>query len=385
MPGYPGPPHGTGIAIPVPRGGTRIDDRGKPDMSKAAGAAVGMAGALCAVLFIPLLMGAGVRRDGPAWEDSCAPAAATPPASGQTAIPRVGAGPISVPVNPQGPQRAVAWKSDQKSWASVITNVARSRGMPPRAAVIGVATAMQESGLRNLTYGDRDSLGLFQQRPSQGWGTAAQVIDAVYSSNSFYERLAKVSRWQTRPLTDVAQAVQRSAFPDAYAKWEKSAGDLVAGSWGNAVLTVASGCSSLSSDSSGAWALPVENSRVTTPYKAGGGMWSSGSHTGIDFPVPTGTRVQAVGRGTVVEAGPGGAYGNNVVIKMSDGRYTQYAHLSRITVATGQAVTARQQIGLSGATGNVTGPHLHFETRTGPAYGSDIDPVAYLRSHGLSL
>ena len=114
-------------------------------------------------------------------------------------------------------------------------------------------------------------------------------------------------------------------------------------------------------------------------------MWSSGHHTGINFPVTTGTRVQAVGTGTVVEAGWGGAYGNNVVIKMSDGKYTQYAHLSKITVSTGQTVKARQQIGLSGATGNVTGPHLHFEARTGPAYGSDIDPSAYLRSHGLSL
>jgi hypothetical protein len=72
-------------------------------------------------------------------------------------------------------------------------------------------------------------------------------------------------------------------------------------------------------------------------------------------------------------------------VKMSDGKYTQYAHLSKISVSKGQTVKARQEIGLSGATGNVSGPHLHFEARTGPAYASDIDPVAYLRSHGLSL
>ncbi|GAA2720398.1 M23 family metallopeptidase [Streptomyces luteosporeus] len=83
----------------------------------------------------------------------------------------------------------------------------------------------------------------------------------------------------------------------------------------------------------GTWALPVENSHVTTPYKARGGMWSSGSHTGIDFPVATG--VQAAGTGIVVEAGWGGAYGNNVVIKMSDGKYTQCAHLAKITVSKG--------------------------------------------------
>ncbi len=95
--------------------------------------------------------------------------------------------------------------------------------------------------------------------------------------------------------------------------------------------------------------------------------------------------MHAVGVGTVVEAGWGGAYGNQVVIKMHDGTYTQYGHLSSIGVSVGQSVSAGQQIGLSGATGNVTGPHLHFEARTSAEYGSDIDPVAYLRSHGVNV
>jgi len=124
---------------------------------------------------------------------------------------------------------------------------------------------------------------------------------------------------------------------------------------------------------------------VTTGYKVAGSNWSSGYHTGIDFPVSTGTSLKAVGNGTVVSAGNGGAYGNQVVIKLADGKYAQYAHLSSISVSAGQSVTAGQQIGLSGATGNVTGPHLHFEIRTTPDYGSDINPVAYLASHGVNV
>ncbi|MFD7131607.1 M23 family metallopeptidase [Streptomyces sp. NPDC059894] len=130
---------------------------------------------------------------------------------------------------------------------------------------------------------------------------------------------------------------------------------------------------------------PITGSYVSTAYRAGSSLWSSGSHTGIDFHASTGTTVHAVGAGTVVEAGWGGAYGNQVVLRMSDGTYTQYGHLSSISVSVGQKVTAGQRIALSGATGNVTGPHLHFEARTGAEYGSDIDPVAYLRKHGVSL
>ncbi|MFH8977656.1 M23 family metallopeptidase [Streptomyces sp. NPDC017890] len=130
---------------------------------------------------------------------------------------------------------------------------------------------------------------------------------------------------------------------------------------------------------------PITASYVSTAYQAGSSLWSSGSHTGIDFHAASGTPVHAVGVGTVVEAGWGGAYGNQVVIKMHDGTYTQYGHLSSIGVSVGQAVAPGQQIGLSGATGNVTGAHLHFEARTSPEYGSDLDPVAYLRSHGVNV
>ncbi|MCZ1020352.1 C40 family peptidase [Streptomyces albulus] len=95
--------------------------------------------------------------------------------------------------------------------------------VPARGQIVALATALQESGLRNLDYGDRDSLGLFQQRPSQGWGTAQQVRDPVHASTKFYEGLLKVSGWQSMTIAQAAQAVQASGFPDAYAKWESLA------------------------------------------------------------------------------------------------------------------------------------------------------------------
>ncbi|WP_329378314.1 peptidoglycan DD-metalloendopeptidase family protein [Streptomyces sp. NBC_01716] len=121
-----------------------------------------------------------------------------------------------------------------------------------------------------------------------------------------------------------------------------------------------------------------------TPYRQAG-SWASGYHTGVDFPVPTGTSVKAVAGGTVVSAGWEGAYGYQVVIRHGDGKYSQYAHLSALNVRDGQKVNAGQRIARSGSTGNSTGPHLHFEMRTGPGYGSDIDPVSYLRAGGVRL
>ncbi|MGW2699938.1 transglycosylase family protein [Streptomyces sp. NPDC001340] len=124
---------------------------------------------------------------------------------------------------------------------------------------------------------------------------------------------------------------------------------------------------------------------IGTGYRVAGSHWSQGYHTGVDFLVPTGTSVHAAAAGHVVAAGWGGSYGYQVVIRHADGRYTQYAHLSAISVRAGQSVSTGQRIGRSGSTGNVTGPHLHFEVRTGPGFGSDIDPVAYLRAGGVRM
>ncbi|QES45136.1 peptidase [Streptomyces venezuelae] len=135
--------------------------------------------------------------------------------------------------------------------------------------------------------------------------------------------------------------------------------------------------------SSGASA-PVAAS-PSTPYRAAGGSWSKGYHTGVDFPVPTGTSVKAVAAGRVVSAGWGGSYGYQVVIRHTDGKYSQYGHLSALSVKAGQQVGAGQRIARSGSTGNSTGPHLHFEVRTGPGFGSDVDPLAYLRARGVRI
>ena len=104
--------------------------------------------------------------------------------------------------------------------ASIITDVAMRRGLPEQAVIIALATAQQESKLKNLDYGDADSVGLFQQRPSQGWGSEEQILDPVYSSGKFFDALVKVRNWEGLTVAAAAQAVQRSAFPDAYTSWQ---------------------------------------------------------------------------------------------------------------------------------------------------------------------
>ncbi len=113
---------------------------------------------------------------------------------------------------------------DQAVNASLITAVAVQRGLPPRAASIALATAMQESKLRNIDHGDKagpDSRGLFQQRPSQGWGTEAEIMDPYYAANAFYDALVKIPGYESLEITDAAQRVQRSAYPTAYAQHEE--------------------------------------------------------------------------------------------------------------------------------------------------------------------
>jgi hypothetical protein len=130
-----------------------------------------------------------------------------------------------------GQQRCVATANnrfavvdlEQANFASIIAGVSVRRGLPPRAASIALATAYQETGIRNLNYGDRDSLGLFQQRPSQGWGTRQQLMDPYYATGKFYDALVKIKNWESADITDVAQKVQLSAHPEAYRDHEADA------------------------------------------------------------------------------------------------------------------------------------------------------------------
>ena len=138
-----------------------------------------------------------------------------------------------------------------------------------------------------------------------------------------------------------------------------------------------------------AWVVPVKKYKLTAGYAQAGSRWSS-THSGQDFAVPLGTPVGSVRGGTVVKAGPNGggdgpAYGNAVVIKHGNGTYSQYAHLSQIDVKVGQTVKTGQNIARSGNTGNSSGPHLHLEIRTSPNFGSAINPMAFLRSQGVTV
>ncbi|MGD7788281.1 hypothetical protein ACQCX2_08145 [Propionibacteriaceae bacterium Y1700] len=111
---------------------------------------------------------------------------------------------------------ATAISIDQAWWTSIIVGTSVKRGLPPRAASIAMATVYQETGIRNLDHGDRDSVGLFQQRPSQGWGSVEKIMDPYYSTGKFYDALVKVDNWRNGDINDVAQAVQRSGYPEAY-------------------------------------------------------------------------------------------------------------------------------------------------------------------------
>ncbi|ASW56263.1 hypothetical protein CIK06_22035 [Plantactinospora sp. KBS50] len=127
----------------------------------------------------------------------------------------------------------------QMANAATIAAVGIRRGMPERGIVVALATAFQESRLRNLAGGDRDSVGLFQQRPSQGWGTPQQIRDPRYAAERFYSALHKVHGWERMRVTDAAQKVQRSAFPEAYQQWADDAAVLARALLGNASGAVA--------------------------------------------------------------------------------------------------------------------------------------------------
>lgn len=137
------------------------------------------------------------------------------------------------------------------------------------------------------------------------------------------------------------------------------------------------------------WEAPVSQYQLSASFGNDGSRWAH-KHSGQDFAVPIGTKVEAAHGGVVVKAGPNGggdgpAYGNAIVIKHDNGMYSQYAHLSRIDVHIGQSVEKGQKIALSGNTGNSSGPHLHFEIRTTPNYGSAVNPVAFLNKQGVTV
>ncbi|TDC60096.1 hypothetical protein E1258_15745 [Micromonospora sp. KC207] len=183
------------------------------------------------VLSIAGLTAAAGMAAGPGLSLDTTPAVASKPvaASQQVSVDKLL--PHGVPAG----QSTVPLSGEQKDNAKAIIEATKKAGMDERAAVVAIATSLQESKLENLGHlGDRndhDSQGLFQQRPSSGWGTVEQITDPAYSTTAFLKGLKQVDGWQDMPLTKAAQTVQVSAYPDHYAQWEKQAADLVAELW----------------------------------------------------------------------------------------------------------------------------------------------------------
>ena len=276
------------------------------------------------------------------------------------------------------------WDAGQVSNATVILAVGQQGGAPARAWVIAVATAMQESSLHNLNRGDQDSVGLFQQRPSQGWGTVVQLLDPRYASRKFYAKLLDVPGWQQMRLTDAAQPVQRSGTPEAYQQWEDEAEAVAAHVLGLPNLDAIGGgnpaapCGPTALGpvpvGPGGWVQPVR-APIVSPY----GPRPGGFHAGVDLGAPRGTPIRAASSGVVVvsrcQSGTGTCDRDGGVEVTGCGWYidirhpgniiTRYCHMgSRPEVAVGETVRAGQVIGYIGSSGNSSGPHLDYEVHS---------------------
>ncbi|WP_326632364.1 MULTISPECIES: C40 family peptidase [unclassified Streptomyces] len=182
-------------------------------MKKTTGAVVGLFASGPLLLAVPILaIGAGTASASCSTGGTQAVDTSVVATQVKAILDGGGEGTVSVPGLDDPAEQVPNAKAIQATGVAI--------NIPARGQIVALAAALQESGLRNLTYGDRDSLGLFQQRPSQGWGTATEILDPVRASTKFYGALEKVSGWQSLSVTQAAQAVQRSGFPEAYAKWE---------------------------------------------------------------------------------------------------------------------------------------------------------------------
>jgi murein DD-endopeptidase MepM/ murein hydrolase activator NlpD len=291
--------------------------------------------------------------------------------------------------------------------AAVVVAVGRELGVPPRGWVVAVATAMQESGLRNLRGGDRDSVGVLQQRASMGWGTPDQLRSPEYQARQFFAHLLRIDGWESMRLTDAAQRVQRSATPEAYQRWETQAENVVAGVLGVASVDLLGGgdpaapcgLSVLSAAviPAGTWTLPVLaalGSGFRTADRPG--------HDGVDLIAARYTPVHAASAGTVVtvlcNASTGDCDRDGGMSVRGCGWYveilhpgdvvTRYCHLvRRPEVSVGDTVAGGQVLGFVGSSGNSSGPHLHFEVHVGSTAttANAVDPVPFLARAGVRV
>ncbi|MBU2698564.1 hypothetical protein CCO04_26095 [Pimelobacter sp. 30-1] len=292
--------------------------------------------------------------------------------------------------------------AEQVRNAVAIVAAGRELGAPARAQAIAVMTAMGESGLRVIDYGDAagpDSRGLFQQRDNGAWGTYADRMDPRRSALMFYKALLRVPGWQKMPPTIAAHTTQRNADPYHYEKYWEGAVRLFQAITGSDAIAAAMLGGATNECDQVALAAGVTGGAVTWPVPASmrgtdrknwggtGGSWAS-KHTGTDFSVPCGVPVYAATAGKVV-IDRNSSWAGPQLVKVSTGPSsltTWYAHMQKVTVKEGQLVAAGQQIGEVGAEGNVSGPtgcHLHFEVhpRNGSIYEDNINPSPWLAAN----
>lgn len=318
----------------------------------------------------------------------------------------------NAPVDPDADLPSIdGYNEDQIYNAAVIVAVGQELEMPVRAWVVAVATSMQESRLTNLGHlgreNDHDSLGLFQQRPSSGWGTPEQIQDPVYASTKFYEKLATVDGWEQMALTEAAQRVQISAYPFAYAKHEPDATEIVnaltgGGGRASAVNVDLGECTAPGELSAAGWMLPAEG-----PIWSGFRTQERPTHQGVDIGAPRDTPVVAASSGTVITSqcnafAPDGSpascdvdgspqtsgCGWYVNVLHAGDYLTRYCHFgSQPMVQEGDVVQAGQILGYVGSSGRSSGPHLHFEVHRNGDRSSNgaIDPVAFMSTVGAPL
>ena len=295
--------------------------------------------------------------------------------------------------------------AEQLANVKTIVGVAKSAWSTPalqrQAALVALMTAWQESTMRNIDYGDRDSLGLFQQRPSMGWGTAEQIRTPAYAAGRFYKALAATPGWESDPPGKAAQRVQRSAFPDHYDKWQGRSEALLVlhfdaapavaipaavgfgGQGGSDGGVVDVGCSI---GGGGELINPMIIGSYTISSVFGGRpapcASCSSDHKGVDYSASCGTPVYAATSGTITIAGKAGGYGN-VIFLTGSSLVTVYGHLQAskpFNVKMGDVVKSGDLIGWVGTTGNSTGCHLHFETRIDSV---QVDPMTQFELAGV--
>lgn len=346
---------------------------------------------------------------------------------------RAAADPCGVPVPgapaASGSAPAIAgWSPTATGHAATIVAAGKQVGVPARGWIIAVATAMQESSLRNLashavpeslqypndgTGADLDSVGLFQQRGN--WGSAQERMTPSIAAGKFYAALQRVDGWEQMRVTDAAQAVQHSGYPEAYQQWEDDSQTLIAGLLGLPDLDSIGGggpAAPCGPDAfgpaivgPGGWTQPV-HAGIVSPF----GPRGDRLHAGVDLGSVRHTPIRAASTGIVITSRCDDSTADTVGSCDLDGSPsargcgwyvdiwhpgntgTRYCHMvRRPEVAVGATVAAGQVIGYVGTSGNSSGPHLHFQTHTGVAQGQRLsnnnatDPESFMRAAGAPL